>query len=128
MASSTEPALRLVDKDGDNDDETDGDELPERLDIDENQPVLNDGDDQGAGDRPEDGAGATEQAGAADHHGCDAVEQQGFAGLGGAGGEARGIERATEAGAHRRKHVEAQDAALMSMPARRAACTLAPMA
>ena len=45
---------RLVDQHRDDDDDADGDELPERLDVDEDQPVLDDGDDQGAGDRAED--------------------------------------------------------------------------
>src|SRR5947208_1431853 len=100
LTGSNEPALRLVDEDGNDDDDTDGDELPERLDIDEHQPVLNDRDHQRAGDRAEDGAGAAEQAGAADHHRGDAVEQQGLAGLRRTGGEARGVERAAKASAH----------------------------
>src|SRR6478735_462220 len=80
LTGSTEPALRLVDKDGNDDDDADGDELPERLDIDEDQPVLDDRDHQRTGDRAENGAGAAEQAGAADDHGRDTVEQQRLAG------------------------------------------------
>src|SRR5262245_53260519 len=38
---------RLVNQDRDDDDDTDGDELPERLDVDEDQTVLDHRDDQG---------------------------------------------------------------------------------
>src|SRR6185369_14869788 len=71
LTPSDEAALELVDQHGDDDDGADGDELPERLDVDEHQPVLDDGDHQCAGDRAPDRAGAAEQAGAADDDGGD---------------------------------------------------------
>src|SRR5689334_3070303 len=44
VAPSGEAALGLIDQHRDDDHRADGDELPERLDIDEDQPVLDDGD------------------------------------------------------------------------------------
>src|SRR5690242_20466761 len=87
-----QPLLALVDHHRDDDDDADRDELPERLDIDEHQAELDHRDDQRADHRADDGAGAAEQAGAADHHGGDRIEQQRLARLGGAGGEAGGVE------------------------------------
>src|ERR1700712_2126049 len=75
-ASSAEAPLALVDQHRDDDHHAHRDELPERLDIEEHQAVLDHRDDQRADDGAGDGAGAAEQAGAADHHGGDAVEQQ----------------------------------------------------
>src|ERR1700691_4624592 len=46
--------LRLIDQHGDDDHRADRDELPERLDIDEHQAVLDHCDDQRAGDRSRD--------------------------------------------------------------------------
>ena len=51
---------------------------------------------EGADHRADDRARAAEQRGPADHHRRDAVEQQRLAGLGGAGGEARGVDHAGE--------------------------------
>src|SRR5215469_5210154 len=48
-----QPLLALVDHDRDDDDDAHGNELPEWLDIDEDQPVLDDGNDQGADDGPD---------------------------------------------------------------------------
>src|SRR5579883_1275228 len=45
FALPRQPALALVDQDRDDDDHADRDELPERLDIDEDEPILDDGDD-----------------------------------------------------------------------------------
>src|SRR5271156_3604106 len=64
LAPSQKPPLCLVDQHGNDDHRAHRDELPERLDVDEHQPVLDDRDDEGAGDRPRDIAGAAEQAGA----------------------------------------------------------------
>src|ERR1700712_326854 len=74
LARSAEPALRLIDQHRDDDDGAHRDELPERLDIDEHQPVLDDRDHQRAGYRTENRAGAAKQAGAADDHGGNAIE------------------------------------------------------
>src|SRR5271165_7020982 len=67
-APAAQPLLALIDQHRDDDDDPDGDELPEWLDVDEHQPVLDHGDDQRPDQRADDGAGAAEQAGAADHH------------------------------------------------------------
>src|SRR5271154_434133 len=77
LAPSQKLALRLVDQHGNDDHRAHRDELPKRLHVDEHQPILDDSDDKGAGDRPRDVPGAAEQAGAADHDGGDRVEQQG---------------------------------------------------
>src|SRR5271170_1305283 len=97
LAPSQKLALRLVDQHGNDDHRAHRDELPERLDIDEHQTILDDRDDEGAGDRPRDIARTAEQAGAADHNRGDGVEQQGLARLRRAGGEATGVERARDA-------------------------------
>src|SRR6516162_10509652 len=94
---AAEPLLALIDDHGDDDDDPDGDELPEGLDIDEDQSVLDHGDDEGADHRADYRARAAEEAGAADHHRGDAVEKQGLARLGSTGGEARGVEDAADA-------------------------------
>src|SRR5579871_1573106 len=51
LPPSHQPALGLVDEDRDDDDDADRDKLPERLDVDEDQAVLDDRDDQSAGNR-----------------------------------------------------------------------------
>src|SRR5690348_1772500 len=99
-ASAHETALGLVDQDRDDDDRADGDELPERLDIDEDETVLDDRDDQGSCDRAPDRARTAEQAGAADHDRGDRIQQQWLARLGGTGREAAGIEDARDTGHH----------------------------
>ena len=76
LPHSQKAPLRLVNQHGDDDHRADGDELPERFDIDEDETVLNDGDDERAGDRAPNGAGAAEQTGAADDHSGDGIEQQ----------------------------------------------------
>ncbi len=101
-----EPALALVDQHRDDDDDAHGHELPERLDIDEHQPVLDHGDHQGAGDGAADRARPAEQAGAADHHRGDRVEQQRLPRLGRAGVEAGGIQRSRQPGADRGQQVQ----------------------
>ena len=77
LASSGETALGLVDQHGDDDHGADGDVLPERLDVDEHQPIVDHGDDEGAGDRTPDGAGAAEQAGTADDDRSDRTSSSG---------------------------------------------------
>ena len=109
---ASEPPLALVDQHRDDDDHADGDELPERLDVDEHQAVLDDGDDESAGDGAGDGARAAEQAGAADDHGGDRIEEQRLARLRRAGREAAGIEDAGKAGADRREQIELDRQAL----------------
>src|SRR5262245_46828699 len=79
LPPSHEATLGLVDQHGDDDHGADRDELPERLDIDEDEPVLDDGNDERAGYRTQDRARAAEQAGAADHDRRDRIEQQRFA-------------------------------------------------
>src|ERR1700722_6009500 len=98
LAPSEVATLCLVDQHGNDDHRAHRDELPERLDIDEHQTILDDRDDEGAGDRPRDIAGAAEQAGAPDDDGGDRVEQQGLARLRRASGKAPGIKRAGDAG------------------------------
>src|SRR5262245_51665794 len=78
LPSSGEAPLALVDQHGDDDHDADGDELPERLDVDEDESVLDKRDDEGARHGAANGAGAAEEAGAADHDGGDRIEQQGF--------------------------------------------------
>src|SRR5271169_4797017 len=98
LPPSRQVALRLVDQHRHDDDRADGDELPERLDVDEHESVLDDGDDQRAGDRSPDRARPAEQARAADDDRGDRVEQQRFASLRRAGGEPAGVHRASQAG------------------------------
>src|ERR1700677_3099455 len=102
LTPSQEPALRLVHQHGNDDHRAHRDELPERLDVDEHQSILNDRDHERAGDRSRDIAGTAEQAGAADHDGGDRVEKQKFAPLTGAPRKAPRIEGATGAGHGRR--------------------------
>src|SRR5579863_5265399 len=105
-APSDVTALGLVDEHGDDDHHSDRDELPERLDVDEHQPILDDGDDEGAGDRAPDRAGAAEQAGAADDDRSDRVEQQRLARLRRAGGKAPSVHRTGEAAHDGGEHVD----------------------
>ena len=58
--------LQLVDQDGDDDDDADHDELPDGINIQDDQPGLQDGDNERADDRAHDIALATEEVGAAD--------------------------------------------------------------
>src|SRR6266704_1587923 len=58
----------LVDVDGGDEDDADHDLLPERLDADDHEPVLQRGRDEHPDDAAEDGPVAAEQAGAADDH------------------------------------------------------------
>src|ERR1700735_2801068 len=67
LAPSQKLALRLVDQHGNDDHRAHRDELPERLDVDEHQSILNARNNERAGDRSRDIAGPAEQAGAADH-------------------------------------------------------------
>src|SRR5208283_4693130 len=56
LSPSRQAALGLVDEHGNDDHDADRDELPERLDIDENETVLDDRDHQRPGDRARDRA------------------------------------------------------------------------
>src|SRR5271166_5750034 len=112
LAPSHQAALRLIDQHRHDDDRPDRDELPERLDVDEDEAVLNDRDDESAGDRAPDRAGSAEQTGAADDDRSDRIEQQRLAGLGRAGGEAAGVQRARDAGHLRREQVQLHGQAL----------------
>src|SRR5271170_4780718 len=105
---SHQATLSLVDEHRDDDDNADGDELPERLDIDEDQTILDDRNDERAGDRASDCARAAEQARASNDHGRDRVEQQGFASLGRAGREAAGVHGARNARHHRREQIDSE--------------------
>src|SRR6266571_9519149 len=64
----------LVDIDGGDEDDADHDLLPERLDADDHEPVLQRGRDEHPDDAAEDGPVAAEQAGAADDHAGDHAE------------------------------------------------------
>src|SRR5271163_700025 len=92
LTPSQKPPLRLIDQHGNDDHRADRDELPERLDVDEHQSILNHRNHQRAGDRSRDIAGTAEQAGAPNHDRGDRVEQQGLARLRRAGGEPTGVE------------------------------------
>src|SRR5271168_4818068 len=106
LTPSQELALRLVHQHGNDDHRAHRDELPERLDVDEHQSILNDRNHQRAGDRSRDIAGTAKQAGPADHDGGDRVEQQRLARLRRAGREATGVERAGDAGHDRGKEID----------------------
>src|SRR5690348_8679240 len=88
----------LVDVDGGDEDGADHDLLPERLDADDHEPVLQRGRDEHADDAAEDGPVAAEQAGAADDHAGDDAQVGG--GLPADRGrlEERQVEPAAEAG------------------------------
>src|SRR5687768_13218803 len=75
MASApvTGPA-KLVEVDRDDEDRAHRDLLPERLDADDDEAVLQDGRDEDADDRPDDRADAAEQARATDDDRGDRVE------------------------------------------------------
>src|SRR5208337_640560 len=108
LSPSHQAALGLVDEHRNDDDDADRDELPERLDIDKDETVLDDGDDERAGDRAPNRARSAEQAGAADDDRRDRIEQQRLAGLGSAGGEAAGVHRSRDAGHDRREQIDLQ--------------------
>ena len=61
-----ERRLQLVDQDGDDDDNADDDELPDGIDVQDDQAGLQDSDDERADDSAHDIALATEKVGAAD--------------------------------------------------------------
>ena len=88
----------LVDVDGGNEDGADHDLLPERLDADDHEPVLQRGRDEHPDDAAEDGPVAAEQAGAADDDAGDYGQVGG--GLPADRGrlEERQVEPAAEAG------------------------------
>ena len=67
-------AAQLVDVDGDDQDRADGDLLPERLDADDDEAVLQHGRDEQPDDGAEDRSDAAEQRRAADDDGGDDVE------------------------------------------------------
>ena len=101
-----EPLAGLVDQHRDDDDDADGHELPERLDVDEDQAVLDHGDDQGTDTVPMMVPEPPNRLGAADDHRRDRIEQQRLAALRGAGREAGGVDHARDAGAAGADQVE----------------------
>src|SRR3984957_7707880 len=107
-SSSHEAPLSLVDQHRNDDDNADGDKLPERLDVDEDQTVLDDRDDEGAGGGGRGRARTPEQARTPNDHGRDGVEEQGFAGLGRASGEAARVHCARNARHHRRQKINSE--------------------
>ena len=98
--------LNLIDQHGNDDHDPDRDELPKWFDIHKNESVLNHRNDQSADDRPDDRAGTPEKAGSPDDDGCDAVQQNRFAGLSCTGGKFGGVKNSGASRGHRRKNVK----------------------
>src|SRR5689334_14822500 len=91
-------APHLVEIHGDDQDGADSDLLPERLDTDDDEAVLEHGGDEDAEDGPEDRPDAAEETGAADDHGGDRVEVVGAVPSDRGGAEAGEVHEAGEAG------------------------------
>src|SRR5690242_3982628 len=68
-------ALELIDIHGRDEDEPDRDLLPERLDVGDDEPVLQHGRDEHPDDRADDAADTTEEAGPAEHDAGDDLER-----------------------------------------------------
>src|SRR6185312_4616189 len=72
--SGPAPGAPAVETDRDDDHRALDHQLPEIREVEQGQPIGQDGDDQGAVQRPEDGADAAGEAGAAQDHRRDGVE------------------------------------------------------
>src|SRR4029077_10801361 len=74
--ASGDEVARLVDQHRDDDDRSDHDKLPERVDVEHDEPGREHGDDEGPDPRADHGSGAAEHADPADDDRGDPAEQQ----------------------------------------------------
>ncbi len=99
-AGDEEAAAQDVEADGEHHDHAHRDLLPVRVDADDDEAALDDLQEQDAGQAAGHGAGAAEQADAADHHAGDDRQLPAAADRGGAAGEIGHDEHAGDGGEH----------------------------
>src|SRR5258708_9574655 len=71
----TQPFFRLIDKNSQDNHHAYGNELPERINTQEDQAILDDRNNQRADHRADDGAFTTQERGATDNHRSDRAEK-----------------------------------------------------
>src|SRR5713226_1550595 len=109
FTSLNQPLFRLIDKNSQDNHRAHGNELPERINSQKDQAILDDGDNQRADHRADDSSLTTQERGATNNHRRDGGEEEWITHVRGSIAEAQSIEHTCQ-GCHERRTPMIQNA------------------